>query len=129
MSIAAEKTAAPEKAKNPRILGDGLRLGGLRNFEGIGSEQVEERIVWELFGALGEGEQALFELRMALLGLAGGVAAIEADHRNHQRRGDGEGDPQEEEDTRTDDARVGEGELVDDQDGEDGEGESQTGGD
>ena len=109
------------EAVDPRALGHVPGLGLLGHTQGVVGQQREERIAGIVFDALREGQQALFELRIARLRAPRGVAAVETDYGYDERRRDGERQAKEQEDARTDDAAIREGELVDDQHRHDGE--------
>ena len=103
------------------VLATSLGRGLLGHFQRVGGQQVQERIVGRLFDALGEGEQAFFELRVAAFGLTGGVPPVEADHGHDQGGSQGEGQSKEQEHARAHHAGVGERELVGHQHGHHGQ--------
>ena len=112
------------EAENPGGPGDLLRLGLLGHRQRIVRQQLQEGIARVLLHALAEGEQALFELRILVLGRARRAPAVEADHRHDQRRRQGEGQPQKQQHPRAHHARTGKGEVVGHQHGQHREGQS-----
>ena len=109
------------EAVDPGALGHVFGFGLLRHPEGVVGQQFQKRIAGILCDALGESQQAFFELRVARLRAPRRVAPVKTDYGYDDRRRDGEGQAKEQEHPRADDAPAREGELVDDQHGHDGE--------
>ncbi len=106
-----------KKSEDRAVRGQALRLAGFGDAHGVGGQQLQERVGG--VGLFGQGEQALLEFREFLLGLAGGVAAIQIQQRDHQAKCDGDGDGKKQKNARPQQAGRREGVTVDDPDQQD----------
>jgi hypothetical protein len=107
---------AGDETENAIAPGHAGGLGLARDFQRVGGQQGQKGIFGIGAGALGEGEQALFERGEFALGFARGVAPVEAEQGDHQPDAQREGQRHEEQHAGGGHAGIGEGESVGQQD-------------